>query len=233
MKRLGSAIALAIVMGLSSPAPAITITGNTANSTGNLGNFTANFVYNAVSNASATLTVDLTNTSPAANGGFITAFVFNNPGNQITNVTAGSPFTAPFGVDGGPNFNNNSINGAPFGQFDIGSSTGGSFEGGGNPNGGIAVGNTGHFVFNLTGTNLLSLNEQSFVNTLSVGPGDGQGDQFFVVRFRGFNNGGSDKVPGQPGGGGGVPEPASIVLWSLSFVGLAGYGMLRRRLAGS
>jgi hypothetical protein len=208
---------------------AVTITGNTGNSTSNLGNFSANFVYNAVSDTSATVTIDLTNTTPAANGGFITALAFNNPNNLITNVTAGSPFTSPFAVDGGPAFNN-SINANPFGQFGIGASTGGSFEGGGSPNVGIAVGGTGHFVFNLTGTGLLGLSDQSFVNTLSQGSA-GQGNQFFVVRFRGFINGGSDKVPG--GGGGGAPEPASIVLWSLSFVGLAGYGMLRRRQARS
>jgi hypothetical protein len=246
------------------PAGADTITflGDTANSTSNLGNFSATLTYTASSSTSATLDLTLTNTSPAANGGFLTAFVLNNPNNSITSVTQGATFGANFSVLG---LTNNGVKGAPYGQFDFGASTGGSFEGGGNPSKGIGVGGSETFDFILTGVGLKTLNASSFANELSVGPGNGMGDQFFVARFRGFNNGGSDKVPGgSPDGGnttggnttggnttggnntggnntggssGGtngpavVPEPASMALWAAVGLGLAGYGVLRRKRA--
>src|SRR5262245_37095546 len=52
-----------------------------------LGTFTGHIEYNAVDASHATLLVQLTNTSPAANGGYLTAFVLNNPLNLITGAT--------------------------------------------------------------------------------------------------------------------------------------------------
>lgn len=224
LPRLAAALAF---LGLVAPADAGFISGNTAGSTSQLGNFTGFIGVAPSSSTMATLTVTLTNTSPAANGGFLTAFVLNNPDNEITGITLTSA-PANFGLIGTAPFTNGTLNGAPFGQFAFGASTGGSFEGGGDPAQGLAVGTTGTFVFNLTGTNLNNLTEASFDNTLSSGTGNGMGDQFFVARFRGFDNGGSDKVPGMTPGSA-VPEPSSMVLMGIA--GMIGL-VARKRFQG-
>jgi len=95
------------------------------------------------------------------------------------------------------------------------------FEGGGQPSLGIASGVFGTtFQFTLTGTGLGALTAADFLSTLSVDAG-GQGEQAFVVRFRGFETGaGSDKVPiditGEP-----IPEPGTMILLSLGLATLS------------
>ena len=194
----------------------ITISG-----TGNLGSFTGTFDFVPTDDTSGTVAISLTNTSPAANGGFITAFVFNIPaGADVTSAVVASSdgdFDDPGDLLGGPSFLD-SVNGAPFGQFDIGGSTGGAFEGGGKPTVGIPAGGSATFTFSLTGTGLSSLTAASFLSALSAPPGAGGGIEDFVVRFRGFNNGGSDKVPNNGGDEdvpGDVPEPSTSLILTL------------------
>jgi hypothetical protein len=192
---------------------------------GTLGHFKLTLSYTAAaSGTSADLKVVLQNTSPVANGGDLTAFVFNNPDNLIGKATLSKSSNSNFQLLGAPSFDNG-VNGAPFGQFDLGASTFKSFEGGGAPSKGIAVGATGTFTFAFTGTNLNTLDEESFVDALSVPPGDGGGEKFFVARFRGFVNGGSDKVPARAHN----PEPGTLTLAGLGILGLLGAGWRRWR----
>lgn len=191
---------------------------------GALGSFTGNLNY--VSNAAGTtakLIIDLTNTSPAANGGSLTAFALNNPGG-ISGISLASDVASFATLLSG----NNNVNAAPFGQFDFGVTTGSNWQGG-TPGNGLAVGATGTFTFSFTGAGLDLLNELSFMNTLSDGSkGAGEGTKAFVVRFQGFVDKGSDKVPGvvDP-----VPEPASLLAWGCIGLAAVPYGLYRRRSA--
>jgi hypothetical protein len=186
--------------------------------TGDLGSFVGTFDY-GFDGTFGIVTVVLDNTSvPIANGGFITSFAFNLPtpigvswtGAGLTDDDPGFDFE----LIGGPTFANG-VNGAPYGRFDLGASTGNGFEGGGDPNDGISIADAPvTFTFTLSGTGLGGLDADAFLSTFSVGPGDGQGVQPFVVRFKGFSEGfgsddeeGSDKVPIDA-----VPEPGSLLL---------------------
>jgi hypothetical protein len=194
-----------------------------------LGNYTGKFEYVASGPATATLTVVLTNTSPSGNGGYLTAFAFRNPSGQITGATlvSSNPNFALFGDPKSPG----GIAAPPFGNYDLGASTTGSFLGGGSPKGGIGVGQTATFTFALTGQHLDQLSATSF---FSLVPGTGAHWADFLARFRGVKKG-SDKVPGLLGGSGppakgvlSVPEPGTLTLAGIA-AGVLGVRLVRWR----
>jgi hypothetical protein len=203
-------------------ADVIPITGNSGASTEMLGAYTGSLNYSASDHSHAQLIVQLTNTSPVANGGFLTAFALNNPGG-ITGIGFSSS-QGNFGPLGGPG--NNGIAAPPFGDFDFGASITDSFLGGGAPQPGLGVGESATFTFDLTGTDLDTLTLNDFLTTFGDDASPDHDDEFFVARFRGFNNGGSDKVPASGGGGGNgdpapeVPEPATLLLWGILGAGI-------------
>lgn len=191
---------------------------------GTLGNFVGDFSYNAIE---AELDVSITNTSDVNNGGYITAFAFNNPFDSITGVSFSSS-DPDFNLIGGSDFDN-SISSMPYGQFDIGASISNAFLGGGQPQKGIGVGDTETFTFSLTGTGTAfsNLNIQDFLGELSIGNSTDKQPGFFIARFRGFNDGGSNKTLGDIPST--VPEPATIALVGIGLAGLA-CGAVRRRI---
>lgn len=195
-------IAAGLVSGLAASAQAgIVLQSNPAQSTSALGAYLADLSYVSQTATTGKLTIAITNTTPTALGGFLTAMVFNAP----ASVSALTLFSGPV------NFSLlSNVSASPYGTYQYGASTSSSFEGGGSPSRGLAVGATGTFVFNVTASNAASLTASSFL----IG-----GDDAFVVRFRGFANGGSDKVPGTL-----VPTPGSAAL-----LGLAGVVAARRK----
>lgn len=192
--------------------------------TGALGSFTGSLAYSSNgAGTAATLVVDLTNTSPAFNGGFLTAFAFNNPGDLITSVSVASTEASFATLLGGASFSD-SVPASPFGDFDIGVTTSGSWTGGGAPSDGLAVGENDQFTFTFGGAGLNALNELSFLSTYNENANSPHTNIAFAARFRGFEDDGSDKVPNEI-----IPEPASVAVWGcLALIGVP-YGIWRRR----
>jgi PEP-CTERM motif len=153
------------------------------------------------------VTITLTNTSPAANGGFLTAAAFNlTAGTTVNNFTTTN---ANFNLFG-PSPTGWTGNVAPDGtRTHLISATGNDYEGGGSPSGGTPTGAT--VTFTLTLASLNGNTEASIFNSM-------------LIRQRGFQNGGSDKdsLVTQ------TPEPTSMVLLGTGLLGVAtGF---RRRL---
>ena len=218
-------LALIGTLSMLSAAP-VNIQGTPCISVGNppgcegLGFFTGTLDYSFSSATAGTLQVNLTNSASTSAGGRLVAFVFNNPGNLITGVNLTAAPSAAWDEIGGTTFQN-SISASPMGDFDIGASVTGEFLGGGSPNPGYLPGNSGSFTFSLTAASgLNTLTTQSFISALNT-----TGD-FFAVRFRGFNNDGSDKVRGTLSP---VPEPQFLVLLSGGIAALLVINVRRRK----
>lgn len=140
------------------------------------------------------LTISLTNTTAAAIGGFLTGLAFDLPdGASITAYTSSHPgMTLVSGA---------SV--APFGTRDWAVALGGDWLGGGSPLGGVAAGTDGTWSFDLSNA----------PDSLTLA------DLNMVARFKGLENGDSDKVPA-------IPEPET---WAMMMAGLALLGFAKRR----
>lgn len=199
-----SALLTATVVGVVNPraarADTIPISSLGGISTESLGAFNGTISFGADAfSGGADLAITLTNTSPAANGGYITGFVFN-----IADVPDGSLSVSYIAQGASDKFTSmTDASASPFGTFEFGAAIDGSFLGGGSPNSGVAFGQTRQFLFELAnaGENTAGLSANSFVtNNLPGGT-----IHPFAVRFRGFLDDSSDKVVA------GVVTPPQIV----------------------
>lgn len=218
-------------------------------STSGPGYFTGSIAVDNISATTASVQVKLTNTSPVANGGFITGFAYNLPG-SISGATLTSTYNPAtgqnFNLIGGGTYKNtvrdysDDLNSSPFGRFDIGAAVGGDLLGTGTPSNGLAPTESGTFTFTLTSStyNLNQLTAQVLMNTLSAAS-NGSSTAAFLVRFRGFCDGSSDKVvggttdtpPPPPPPPGAVPAPPAVVLLGLGALCVLGRKVRRRAAA--
>lgn len=196
----------AICVCASAQASPVLITGDIAASAEQTGaNFTGSVEYVFDSGSTGYLTIELENTSGAVVGGFLTAVIFRFDTVDTNASVLLTSSTRPAMINTGE------VTGQPFGSFMGGAGIGGDFQGGGPAAGGIAVGSSATFNFTITASDASALTSMDFVS--------GDNMPQMLVRFRGLNDGGSDKVPTVL-----VPAPASMAL-----AGLAGLVATRRR----
>ena len=209
ISKVSVCLALGVVLvsgsGKTANADTISIFADTFNSEFGLGDFTGSIEYEYEMGDMGLLTVILNNTSDVDNTGWITGFVFNFGTEDKSAIAALTGATHPFKDAPGEN-------GQPYGDpFMAGASLGGDWQGGGggSPELGIGVGKSGTFSFDITATDADILSAGSFLQ--------GPFDFNFIVRFLGFTDEKSDKVPA-------VPAPGALAL-----LGLGALAQRRRR----
>jgi hypothetical protein len=176
-----------------------------------LGNCAKTVTYNATTNV---LTITLQNTSPAANGGFLTADAFDlgaaaDPDIGVVSFTGAANFPA-FGLNPAAPSTGGSISVSPNGEREfVISTTSGDWLGGGSPSDGIPVGGSATFTLTLSD----DISEASLFGSNEV------------IRFRGFEDGGSDKTftTATP-----VAEPGTLLILGAGLVAVGAWGQRHR-----
>lgn len=184
---------------------------STTNSSWTGAEITGSIEYNYASGNNGVLTFSFTNTSDSSVGGFLTGLVFN-----INSADSGASATLSSTTDS--DFLNTGTEAAnPFGTFDAGAALNANWTGGGNPSRGLSIGSSLTLVFNVMASDASSLTAMSFL---------GDGDDI-ALRFRGLNNGASDKLLGMED-----PELNVVPLPAPVFAGgaMLGLGLGVRRL---
>lgn len=207
--QIAAGLVAAAVVATTASADSVDISGVVGASSEQTGaTYSGSLFYDFVGGSTGELTVSLTNDSPASVGGFLTGFVFRATALDGASLTSSS--VSSMTSTGAEAAN-------PFGMFDGGAALRGKFLGGGKPSDGLGIGQSGVFVFSVTSSHASSLSAHDFLGSL--------GEPGFVVRFRGLEDGGSDKVPG------GtfevvVPLPGA---GAMALVGLTAVSVRRRR----
>jgi len=176
-----TAIAVGTLVG-GANADVVQVNGNNSSSIENTGaQFSASLDYSYDHGDEGLLVITLTNTSASSVGGYLTGFVFDI-------ATTDDDFEAELENASNDDFEDTGSESAnPFGDFDAGAALRGNWNGGGNPSFGLAVGEIGIFEFEIEADDASSLTASSFL---------GANGDWFAVRFRGLNNGDSDKLLG-------------------------------------
>lgn len=204
------------------------------------GIFSGSIAVKNVSTSSAVVTIQLKNESPSSNL-YLTGLAFNDPNSSargnISTVTSFSasynPNTAQaFQLIGGSTGFSNGISTGPYGNLDIGASVGNAWHTAGNPADGLRTGETGTFVFTLSGSSMNNLSAANLMGALSTSGAAG-----IAVRFRDPYSSANDKdlaaiicppPPPPPPPPGAVPAPPGLVLAGMGFATLL-VGRLRFR----
>ncbi|MBT8443850.1 MAG: cistern family PEP-CTERM protein [Gammaproteobacteria bacterium] len=234
---VSKSIVAALLLILSSQtASAISIITNPFTVVGNLdANNTALVKFDILSATATMLNLDITITNTSAMyDPVVTGFAFNTP-DAITSLDSFS-FA---GISGWGALLDPADIGTPqqFGVFDVCAEAGNNHGNcsGGSPNNGIdrfAPNNVATFSFGFSGIGLDTLDVFSFLSELSGDENDGEGGHTpvgFLARFQrtgASGTGGDVAVPGDPPTS--LPEPGTFALFS---IGLAGFGLARRRRA--
>ena len=192
-KYTGIVCALAALSGIVH-ADMISISGDSSTSISETGSaFNGLMDYSFSGGESGVLTISLTNTTEASIGGFLTGFVFNmHSSDDSASIALSSASNVSF-LDTGVE------SASPFGMYDSGAALGANWTGGGSPSFGIGTGESATFDFTIFASDASSLTASSFITT----------DNDFAVRFRGLNNGGSDKLTTTP-----APSAAALLAMS-------------------
>jgi hypothetical protein len=168
--------------------------------------------WSYTSGTTATVTVSLTNTSSVA--GDLSAFVVGMANTSFVVTQTSSP-------TGYSQLTGNGLKATPFGDFDWGSASTSSFNGGGSgDNSGLAQGQSGTWTFSVSG----SAASLAAVNSAAVFNGTNQWD--FVAHIKGIQNGSgtvSEKLTSSLMGTA-MPAPGAI-----SLLAIAGMKSRRRR----
>ncbi len=235
LRALGAAVVLCVATTAPARADSILYIGDSELP----GIFSGSIAVKNVSTSSAVVTIQLKNESPSSNL-YLTGLAFNDPNSSTKgNISTVSAFSASYNPNtaqafqliGGSTSYVDGISTGPFGNLDIGASVGNAWHTAGNPADGLRTGETGTFVFTLTGTSMNALSAANLMAATSTSGAAG-----IAVRFRDPYSTANDKdlaaiicpPPPPPPPPGAVPAPPGLVLAGMGF-GCMLLGRLRFR----